>query len=59
MTATAEPDLPEETDPVESPELVEEVLEELELVPEVLPVDAVGAVVVDVDVTPGIVSALT
>ena len=56
MTATADPDLPVLTEPVERPELVDEVLEELEVV---LPVDAVDAVVVDDDATPGIVWALT
>ena len=60
MTATADPDLPVLTDPVDRPEPAEELLEELEVELEVaLPVEAVDAVVVDDEATPGIVSALT
>ena len=56
MTATADPDLPVLTEPVDRPEPADELLEELEVVP---PVEAADAVVVGDEATPGIVSALT
>ena len=60
MTATADPDLPVLTDPVERPEPAEELLEELEVELEVVLLgEAADAVVVEREATPGIVSALT
>ncbi|HEY6874760.1 MAG TPA: hypothetical protein VI384_00215 [Candidatus Dormibacteraeota bacterium] len=54
------PDLPALTDPAVMPELVEELLDEVDVEPEVVLVaEAVEAVVVDADATPGIVSAPT
>ena len=60
MTATADPDLPVLTDPLERPEPAEELLEELDVELELMPpVEAADAVVVDDEATPGIVSAPT